>query len=210
MGEHAGNHEEIREQFVRGDKQALATLFTMHRQRLWDLVHFRLDGRLGGRVDADDVLQEAYLDAAERIQHFEDEHSGSIFVWLRLIVIQTLTNVHRRHLGAKMRDANRDISLFGGMANPGSSTTLALQLLGHLTSPSRAIIRDEEKDKLEEAINSMDPIDREVLEMRHFEHLTNNEVAEVLGIQKKAASNRYIRSLKRLKDRLSQTGLSED
>jgi RNA polymerase sigma-70 factor (ECF subfamily) len=182
-----------------GDEEALAELFSRHRDRLEQIVDFRLDRRLLGRVDRDDVLQEAYIDAAERIGHFVNEHSGSVFVWLRLIVHQTLANVHRRHLGAQMRDATREFSIFGNRGQQEASTSLALQLLGQITSPSQAAIREETAEKLAGTIEGLGPLDREVLTLRHFEQLTNSEVAEVLGIQKKAASIRYIRALKRLK-----------
>lgn len=187
-----------------GDEQSLAILFSRHRDRLWNMVTYRLDRRLKGRVDADDVLQEAYLDATERIDQFVMEHSGSFFVWLRLVVSQTIVNVHRRHLGAQMRDAKRDISIYAGQHQQTASTSLALQLLGHLTSPSQAAVREETARKLEEAVDDMSSIDRDVLALRHFEQLTNSEVAEVLGIQKKAASIRYVRALKRLREKLSE------
>ena len=187
-----------------GDEQSLAILFSRHRDRLWSMVTYRLDRRLKGRVDADDVLQEAYLDATERIDQFVMEHSGSFFVWLRLVVTQTLVNVHRRHLGAQMRDAKRDVSIYAGQHQQTASTSLTLQLLGHLTSPSQAAVREETARKLEEAVDDMSSIDRDVLALRHFEQLTNSEVAEVLGIQKKAASIRYVRALKRLREKLSE------
>ena len=82
-----------------GDQQALADLFSLHRDRLWQVINFRLDARLRGRVDADDILQEAYLDAAQRIRHYLDNSTQTFFVWLRLIANQTLIDVHRRHLG---------------------------------------------------------------------------------------------------------------
>ena len=82
-----------------GDQHALAELFSSHRDRLWRIINFRLDGRLTGRVDADDILQEAYLAAAQRIQHYLDDSTQTFFVWLRLIANQTLIDVHRRHLG---------------------------------------------------------------------------------------------------------------
>ncbi len=195
---------ELQSRLVAGDKQALAELFSHHRQRLWRIVNFRLDRRLYGRVDADDVLQEAYLAAAQRIQHYLVDSSQSFFVWLRLIVNQTLVDVHRRHLGAQMRDAKRDMSIHAHFAHA-TSMSIASQLLGNLTSPSQAAMRDEISGKLEQAIEGMEPIDREVLALRHFEELTNSEVAEVLGIQQKAASIRYVRALKRLKNVLEET-----
>jgi len=181
------------------DRQALAELFSIHRQRLWRTVQFRLDRRLLGRVDPDDVLQEAYLAAADRMQYFVGETAISMYVWLRLIVIQTMINVHRRHLGTKMRDADREVSLQGLRMPQATSTSLAIQLSGKLTSPSQAAMREEMSDQLEKALEQMDPIDREVLALRHFEELTNSEVAEVLGIEQKAASIRYVRAIRRLK-----------
>jgi RNA polymerase sigma-70 factor (ECF subfamily) len=182
-----------------GDRQALAEAFSRHRVRLGRIVRFRLDRRLQGRVDPDDVLQEAYLAAADRIQHFKGETSASLFVWLRMIVAQTMIDVHRRHLGAQMRGADREVPIHGGRTPAGTSSSLAIQLSGHLTSPSQAAIREERARQLEQVLEQMDPIDREVLALRHFEELSNSEVAEVLEIQQKAASIRYVRALRRLK-----------
>ena len=193
-----------------GDQQALAELFSLHRDRLWRIVNFRLDPRLLGRVDADDVLQEAYLAAAQRIEHYLDDSSQTFFIWLRLIANQTMIDVHRRHLGAQMRDASRDMSIHAHYAQA-TSMSIASQLLGNFTSPSQIAMRDEVAAQLDKAIESMEPIDREVLALRHFEELTNSEVAEVLGIQQKAASIRYVRALKRLKDVVNKLpGFNDD
>jgi RNA polymerase sigma-70 factor (ECF subfamily) len=183
----------------RGDERALAELFSTERDRLWRMVQARLDRRLRGRVDPDDILQEAYLDATRRINHFANEPSMSFFLWLRLVVGQTLVDVHRRHLEAQMRDAGRDVSIARRTGPGASSASLAGYLVAHLTSPSQAAIRGEMEAQLGQAIDSLDPIDREVLVLRHFEELTNGEVAEVLGLQVKAASIRYVRAIARLK-----------
>jgi RNA polymerase sigma-70 factor (ECF subfamily) len=193
-----------------GDETSLAELFSRHRERLRRLVHFRLDPRLRGRVDADDLLQEAYLNAAQRVRHFLEKPSMSFFVWLRMIVDQTLVDAHRRHLAAHIRDAGREVHLGARARSHGTSTSMAFRIAGNLTSPSEAAIREETYRQLEEALESMDPTDREVLALRHFEELTNGEVAEVLGIQEKAASIRYVRALRRLKGILSRLpGFSE-
>ena len=91
------------------DEPFLGELFTRHRERLLRTVRFRMDRRLLGRVDADDILQEAYLDGAQRLKHISASPPPSAFLWLRSITLQTLINVHRRHLGAKIRDANREV-----------------------------------------------------------------------------------------------------
>ncbi len=187
-----------------GDDQAMAELFSQHRPRLWRMAHFRLDPRLRGRVDADDILQEAYIEAAKRLHHFRNESTTSFFVWLRMIVMQTLIDVHRRHLGAKMRNAEREMPLAAHQYSQTTTVSLAAHLVGHLTSPSQAVMREELYNRLESTIGEMDPIDREVLALRHFEELTNGEVAEVLGIQQDAASIRYVRAIRRLRDILSK------
>ena len=187
-----------------GDTGALAELLSRHRERLWRIVHFRLARQLQGRVDPDDVLQEAYLAASQRLRHYREDGSASPFVWLRMIVQQTLVDLHRRHLGAQARDAGREIAIHHGPYAQATSASVAIQLAGHLTSPSQATARAELVDIVERAIEGMDPMDREVLALRHFEELSNSEVAEVLGIQQKAASIRYIRAVRRLKAILAE------
>ena len=195
--------DELITRVISGDENALGEFFSRHRERLWRMVNFRLDRRLYGRVDADDILQEAYLDAVQRIKHYAADPSRSFFIWLRLVVEQTLVDVHRRHLGAKMRDAKREVSRQPRFSQA-TSMSLSFHLLAHLTSPSQAAMRAEISNLLEEALEGMNAIDREVLALRHFEELTNKEIAEVLGIEQKAASIRYVRAIGRLKDVLTQ------
>jgi RNA polymerase sigma-70 factor, ECF subfamily len=194
-----------------GDEPALAALFDGYRDRLRRMIRLRLDRRLSGRIDSSDVLQEAYLDVRKRLGEYARDPAAMPFhLWLRLVACQRLTDVHRFHLGAQMRDAGQEVSLHRGPYPQASSISLAAQLLGKMTSASHAAIRAEHKLIVQEALNGMDPIDREVLALRHFEHLSNDETALVLALSKSAASNRYIRALKRLKEILSSIpGLKE-
>ena len=125
-------------------------------------------------------------------------------LWLRLIAAQRLTDVHRYHLGSRMRDAGQEVSLHRGPFPQASSISLAAQLLGKLTSASQAAIRAEHRLIVQEALNGMDPIDREVLALKHFEQLSTAEIAEVLGLSKAGAGSRYLRAIKRLREILSQ------
>jgi RNA polymerase sigma-70 factor, ECF subfamily len=186
-----------------GDEQAINQLFALHRDRLRTMGRLRLNRRLQGRIDASDVVQDAYLEVCKRLPEYLQTQGLPFFLWLRHITGQKLIDVHRRHLGAQVRSAEQEVSLFRGALPEADSASLAAQLLGRLTTASRAVVRAEEQIRVQEALNSMDPIDREVLTLRHFEQLTNEETAQVLGLGKSAASNRYIRALKRLKDILS-------
>jgi RNA polymerase sigma-70 factor (ECF subfamily) len=172
------------------------------------MVALRIDRRLRGRVDPSDILQEAYLDATKRIASYADESPPMpFFLWLRFLTSQRLLEAHRHHLGAKMRAAGREVCVHGRSMPGAASECLAAQVLGRLTSPDAAAIRGELKRQLRAALDEMDDIDREVLSLRHFEELDNNETALVLGISKTAASNRYVRALGRLRDILQELGL---
>ena len=207
MTSDASNVDDLLGRAKAGDAQALAELFNRFRDRLRRMVHLRLDRRLQGRIDASDVLQEAFIDFARRFPQYAATGGMPFYLWLRQLTGQKLIDLHRHHLGAKMRDAAQEVSLYRGALPQASSVSLAAQLLGKLTSASRAAIRAETQLRVQEALNSMEALDREVLTLRHFEMLTNEETAQVLGIKKTAASNRYIRALKRLKELL--VGLPE-
>jgi RNA polymerase sigma-70 factor (ECF subfamily) len=199
------------ERALAGDESAMGALFQGYRDRLRRMIRLRLDRRLSGRVDASDVLQDVFIEVKKRLQEFERQEELPFHLWLRLIAGQKLTDIHRYHLGAQMRNAGQEVSLHRGPYPQASSVSLAAQLLGKLTSASKAAIRAEHKVIVQEALNSMDPIDREVLTLRHFEHLSNDETALVLGLSKSAASNRYIRALRRLKEILSSIpGLKDE
>jgi RNA polymerase sigma-70 factor (ECF subfamily) len=186
-----------------GDAEAMGDLFFRHRDRLRRMVQVRLDRRLQGRIDPSDVLQDSYVEMARALAAYLKEPVLPFFLWLRMITGRRLQALHRHHLGSKIRDAGREVSLYRGALPQASSVSLAAQLLGRLTAPSVAAVRAELQVRIQEALNSMDHLDREVLALRHFEQLSNAETAQVLGISEQAASNRFVRALKRLKSILS-------
>jgi len=203
-GDSSVRTEELERRLKSGDLEALAELFTRERERLWRVIHFRLAEPLRGRLEPEDVLQEAFLAASQRLKHYVESPATSPFIWLRMIVNQTLVDLHRQHLGAQRRDAAREVSIDRTPYVEATSVSVAIQLIGIFTSPSGAAARADTLGLVQSAIEQMDPIDREVLALRHFEELTNSEVAEALGIEQKAASIRYIRALRRLKEILAQ------
>jgi RNA polymerase sigma-70 factor (ECF subfamily) len=203
----SGNSEEtdrLLRQAAQGDLREWGALLESHRKRLRRMVALRLDPRLQGRIDASDVIQEAFLEASQRLPEYAARPTMPFFLWLRFLTGQKLMELHRKHLGTRKRDASREVSLYHGALPAASSAALAAQLVGHDTRPSEAAIRAERKIRLQEALNRMEPLDREVLALRHFEQLTNAETARVLDLQASAASKRYLRALQKLKDILME------
>jgi RNA polymerase sigma-70 factor, ECF subfamily len=189
----------ILERLRAGDRRALSDLFQRHRDRLLRMVELRMDPRLHGRIDPSDVLHDAFLDLSKRVERYLSDPRLPVFLWMRLVVSDRLALVHRQHLGTAMRDAGQAVSLYRDPLPPASSTALALMLLGRLPSPSNAAIRAEQILQVQEAVNALDQLDREVVVLRHFEQLTRAETAVVLGIAEEAGAKRYIRALKKLK-----------
>jgi RNA polymerase sigma-70 factor (ECF subfamily) len=194
---------QVLEQAAMGDTAGWSALLARHRKRLRRMVALRLDRRLQGRIDASDVVQEAYLEAWSRLAEYVREPKMPFFLWLRFLTGQKLVTLHRHHLGVQMRDAALEISLDQGAMPTASSAALAAQLLGRDTRPSEAAMRAELKVQLRDALNQLDPIDREVIALRHIEQLSRAECALLLGISDVAVSKRYFRALKRLKEVLT-------
>ena len=203
MGESEGDAGLLRDAAA-GEEGAMRELFSRHRDRLKRMVHLRLSRRLAGRVDDSDVLQEAYLEVARRLDEYTREPSLPFFLWLRQMTALKLAEVHRRHLGTQLRDVDREVTLHRGGLPLADSVSLAAQLLGTLTTPSQAAIKAETRLLVQEALNGMEPIDREVLALKHFEQLSTAEIATVLGLSKAGAGSRYLRAIKRLREILSR------
>jgi RNA polymerase sigma-70 factor, ECF subfamily len=186
-----------------GDVGAWGALIMVEESRLRRMAAFRIDRRLQGRIDAADVVQEAYAEAAARQAEFFGQQGTPLFLWLRGIVANKLREVHRHHLGVQMRAAGREAARRDSASSDATSAALVEQLACDTSGPGTAAGRREVKVRLHEALNAMNELDREALALRHFEQLTNAEVAQVLEIQERAAAQRYVRALKRLKEILA-------
>ena len=186
-------------------EEGLAEHFSAFQPRLKQIIRFRLDRRLLARVSESDVIQDTYVRAAKRIDHFLDQPDLPFFVWLRLEVQQKLHELHRFHLGAAKRDARAEVNLAPANHNHGqTSMCLAHHLAAQITSPSLVVQREEQLEFLKRALDEMNETDREVIALRHFEELSNVETAKVLGLQPSAASKRYLRALKRVGEILKE------
>lgn len=189
-----------------GDRQAWGQLLTRHADRLRRMIEFRMDSRLRARLDPSDVLQEACLEASERLDDYFRDRSMPFYVWLRFLAAQKLVTLHRYHFGVQKRDPSREISLSHGVSPQASSVSLAARLLACGSTPSGATIRAERQERLQKAIDQLDPVDREIIALRHFEQFRNAETAQILGIPESTASTRYLRALRRLRQLLGDLG----
>jgi RNA polymerase sigma-70 factor (ECF subfamily) len=166
------------------DPQALAELFARHRERLRKMVRLRLSHRLRNRFDSSSVLQQVYLDVTRRVGEYLARPEQPFFLWLRAVAGQRLSELHRQYLGPG--EQPHELTLYRGALPAVNSVSLAAQLLGDRASAPGAL-RAEMMIRLQDALNGMDPLDREVLALCHFEELTDDETAAVLGIDKAAA-----------------------
>lgn len=189
-----------------GDQAALAELFSRFRSRLRRIVDARLDNRLKGRVDPSDVLQEAFIEVARKLPNVrskldEDRATMSMFVLMRMVTAERVLVTHRRHLEVEGRDVRRETPQHQTAA---SSIYLAEHLLAVFGSAENKLMRQEMFDTLQKTLETMDPVDHEIITMRCFEELTNVEAAEALGISQNGASSRFVRAMTRLKKQLEE------
>jgi RNA polymerase sigma-70 factor (ECF subfamily) len=182
----------------RSDAQAEPELFARHRERLRKMVRLRLDRRLRGRFDSTSVLQLVDQDMRRRIAELQAGPPRAFFLWLRAITGERLQALHRQYLG-QSTDAGQEMCLYRGAMPAAHSASLAAHLLGD-RARNQAAVRANLLVRLEQALNGMDPLDREILALCHFEELNNDEAAAVLGLDPAAASHHYVHALKQLRE----------
>jgi RNA polymerase sigma-70 factor (ECF subfamily) len=206
MWPNSADTQQLLDEARRGDGQAVEALLARHRAAVRRMIELRLDPAIVQRVDASDVVQEVLLEVSQRLQEFLRKPVMPFHLWLRHIARDRLIDAHRRHHQAKKRGVGREQPL----ARPGwaeqSSLDLAGQLIDQELTPASAAMRQELERRLHEALSQLDEDDREMILMRHFEQLANQEVAGVLGLTEAAASMRYLRAVRRLRDLMAPGG----
>lgn len=198
------NTERLLRQAEAGDARAFEDLFARHRAYLHQVVALRLDPRIRPRLDASDVVQEAQLEAFRRIGDFLERRPMAFRLWLRKTTQERLLMLQRFHRRAARRSVDREVEL-----PDKSAFALVQQLFAAGSSPSKRLEQSEAARRVRDALGRLSDTDREMLLMRNLEALSNQEVAEVLGIEPVAASKRYGRALMRLRDVLVEFGLLE-
>lgn len=192
------------------DSQAVDALFARHRAAVRRLIQLRLDHGVRRRVDVSDVLQDVLLEASRRLEIYLNEPPMSFHLWLRQIAMDRIIDAHRRHRGSAKRSVDREQPLQLAAAGDQSAVDLGQQIADPEFTPATAAARRELAKQVESAIGDLPDTDAEILMMRHYEHLTNQEVAEVLSLSEPAASMRYLRALRRLKQVLQQGALASE
>jgi RNA polymerase sigma-70 factor (ECF subfamily) len=194
--------QRLLDQARQGEAGAVEQLLERHRTALRRMVDLRLDPVLARRVDASDIVQDVMLEASRRLADYLKHPAMPFHLWLRHLAKDHVIDAHRKHRLAKRRSVDREQSARPRL--PGdSSLDLAAQFLDHELTPASAAIRQEMQRRLETALAGMDEDDREMILMRHFEQLSNQEVAAMLSLTEAAASMRYLRALRRLRTRLT-------
>ena len=194
--------QELLDQVRRGEGAALDRLLGAHRDPLRRMIDLRLDPALSRRVDASDIVQDVLLEASRRLQDYLRNPAMPFHLWLRHIAKDHMIDAHRRHRQAQRRSLDREQPIVpAGLADQ-SSLELAGQFLDREMTPATAAVRHELQRRMQEAVAGLDEDDREIILMRHYEQLSNHEVAAALGLTEAAASMRHLRAVRRLREAL--------
>lgn len=183
-----------------GDPSAINLLMDRHRDAVRRMVQMRLDQAIAGRVDASDIVQDVLLEASQRMDDYIRNPVMPFHLWLRQLAKDRVIDMHRRHRVAGRRSVDREQNMASFQADEKSAADLATLLRDTQLTPAAAIVRKEMEQRFLAALGQLDDSDREIVIMRHFEHLGNGEVAQALGLTPPAAGMRYLRAIRRLRE----------
>lgn len=187
-----------------GDSGGWRDLVMRYHDRLRRMIVLRIDPRLHGRFDPSDILQDVYVDAFEGLKGYVDDPRVPFFLWLRGLTSHRVGRIHRDHLGRQVRDAAREVSLYRDGGPEASSVAMADAIVDRDDRPSEVAMKAERRERLRDVLDRMEPLDREILALRHFEQLTRPEAAQVLGLSEVAAAKRYFRAVVRLREAIAR------
>jgi RNA polymerase sigma-70 factor (ECF subfamily) len=187
-----------------GDRVAFEQLFALYRVYLHQFVELRLDPKLRARVDSSDIVQEAQLEAVRRLQDYLAQPTMPFRLWLRQITYDRILKMHRHHVETARRSVGREVRL-----PEESSLGQLVQALAAGSTPSHQLNRNELAQRLRQAVEQLAEPDREVLLLRHFEGLSNQEVGYLLSLDPATVSKRHGRAMLRLHKILFDSGLTE-
>ncbi len=187
-----------------GDADAVNRLMDRHRDAIQRMVRMRLDQKIRRRVDVSDVVQDVLIEANRRLAGYLEDPAMPFHLWLRHITSDRIIDAHRRHRGSAKRSVDREQPLVV-QGNDRSTIQLAAQLCDAEMTPAARATQAEMARHVEQAITQLADQDAEIIVMRHYEHLSNQEVALALQLSEQAASMRYLRAVRRLRGLLGET-----
>jgi RNA polymerase sigma-70 factor, ECF subfamily len=196
----ADHTENLLAEARRGDRDAVNRLLEKHRGAVRRLVEMRLDRKVQQRVDVSDVVQDVMIEANGRLDKYLDDPAMAFHLWLRQIAWDRIIDTYRRHRVSAKRNMDREQPMSMPAGSDHSTMELAIQLCDPGLTPAAAAAQREIAFKVEAVIEQLGEQDREIIMMRHYEHLSNIEVAQVLGMNPPAASMRYLRAIRRLRE----------
>jgi RNA polymerase sigma-70 factor (ECF subfamily) len=191
-----------------GDPAAMNQLMDRHREAVRRMVQMRLDHAVSRRVDASDVVQDVLLEASQRLAEYIRSPSMPFHLWLRQLAKDRIIDMHRRHRTAQRRSVDREQNMTSFKGDDQSAADLTALLRDAELTPAASALRKEMEERFVLALDQLDENDREMIIMRHFEHLGNGEVAEALGLSAPAAGMRYLRAIRRLRELLGTDDVS--
>jgi RNA polymerase sigma-70 factor (ECF subfamily) len=203
MWPNSADTQELLSRARAGEAEAVDRLLDRHREAVRRMIGMRLDPAIARRLDASDVVQDVLLEASQRLRDYLDNQDMPFHLWLRHIARDHLIDAHRRHRKAQRRTVDREQPIHGPLADH-SSLELAAQLIDRELTPATAALRHELQARFQAVLTDLGDEDREIILMRHFEQLSNQEVARELDLSEAAAAMRHLRALRRLRKLLER------
>lgn len=182
-----------------GDGTAINGLLERHRAAIRRMIDQRMDRVVQRRVDASDIVQDVMIEANRRLGDYLANPTMPFQLWLRHMARDRLIDAHRRHRVAGNRSLDREVSLAVAEGQDNSQADLIGQIADRELTPAAAATWHELERRFAAAVEQLDEDDRKIVLLRHFEHLSTAEAADVLGLAKPAAGMRYLRAMRRLR-----------
>lgn len=200
--------QDLLKEVGQGDQSAVNRLLDRHREAVRRMVQMRLDHAVARRVDASDVVQDVMLEASQRLTDYIRNPSMPFHLWLRQLAKDRIIDMHRRHRAAQRRSVDREQNISSFASDDQSAADLTALLRDAELTPAASALRKEMEERFVLALDQLEESEREIVIMRHFEHLGNGEVAEALGLSAPAAGMRYLRAIRRLRELLGTDEVS--
>jgi RNA polymerase sigma-70 factor (ECF subfamily) len=183
-----------------GDEQALAEFVEANRPALMAFLNSRIGTHLAKKIEAEDILQDACLEACRSLDKAPLENWNPLH-WLFQICERKIIDAHRRHFASQKRDASREASIPDDSAAAGG---LANLLAASMTTASEAFSRDQRQLRVLAALDTLPEDQREALRLRYLVGLPSKEIAQKLGKTDGAVRVMLSRSLGKLQEMLAE------